>query len=89
MNRTKVIIYRSNTSIEAQAKDDEKTYVGKKFKFDKSSRPVEQSNKFGNEFGKLLMDAKIMKISFDRNGCQYHGKVKAFAEGLREAGIEF
>lgn len=89
MERTTLIVYRSNTALEAQAKFDKKTLVGKKFKFTKSSLPVLQAKEFGVEFGKLLLEAKIKQISYDRNGFRYHGKVKAFAEGLREAGIEF
>lgn len=84
-----VKIYRSNTSIEAQLKDGDKTIIGKKFKFIKSVKPIDQSKSFGIEFGKILAEAKVNQISFDRNGFRYHGKVKAFADGVREAGIEF
>lgn len=31
---------------------------------------------------------KIEKVAFDRNGYKYHGKVKAFADSLREAGLK-
>ena len=37
-------------------------------------------------------DAKKKKISsavFDRSGYKYHGKIKALAEGAREAGLKF
>jgi large subunit ribosomal protein L18 len=87
--RSIVKIYRSNTSFEAQLIDGDKTLIGKKFKFSKSSKPAEQSKEFGLEFGKLISEAKVKQISFDRNGFRYHGKVKAFADGIREAGIEF
>jgi len=31
---------------------------------------------------------KIKRIVFDRNGYLYHGRVKAFAEAVREKGIQ-
>jgi len=89
MERNKVVIYKSNTSIEAQVKKDRKTLFGKKFIFSGSLKPAEQAKEFGKEFGKLLSEAKIKQISYVRGNSRYHGKVKAFADGLREAGIEF
>ena len=45
------------------------------------------------EVGKLLAEKaaekKIKKVIFDRGGYQYHGRVKALAEGAREAGLVF
>ena len=43
------------------------------------------------EAGKLLAEraeaAGIERAVFDRGGYQYHGRVKAFAEGVREGGL--
>jgi len=45
------------------------------------------------EVGKLIAqkakDKKIEKAVFDRAGYKYHGRVKALADGAREAGLKF
>ena len=40
-------------------------------------------------FGAKAKTAGVTTIVFDRNGARYHGKVKAFADALREGGIVF
>ncbi len=44
---------------------------------------------FGEAFGKKAIEAKMKKVVFDRGGRLYHGRVKAFAQGARKAGLEF
>ncbi len=45
------------------------------------------------EIGKMLAEKalknKVAKIVFDRGGYKYHGRVKAIAEGARDAGLVF
>lgn len=45
------------------------------------------------EAGKVLAerarDAGVSRVVFDRAGYRYHGRVKAFADGAREGGLEF
>ena len=47
------------------------------------------AQKLGEVFGPEITAKKIKKIVFDRAGYQYHGRVKALAESLRQAGLEF
>jgi len=43
----------------------------------------------GEELAKKVQSKGIKKIVFDRSGYLYHGRLKALAEALRKAGIEF
>lgn len=44
---------------------------------------------FGSQFAKQAVAQGIKQIVFDRGGCLYHGKIKAFAQGAREGGLVF
>jgi large subunit ribosomal protein L18 len=57
-----------------------------------------RSGKTGNAeaaaaVGKLVAErakqAGIEKVSFDRGGYKYHGRIKALADAARESGLEF
>ena len=37
----------------------------------------------------IAQELGIKKVIFDRNGFKYHGRVKALADGAREAGLSF
>ena len=95
--RPRLAVYRSGKHLYAQAIDDyqRKTLfsfstVNKKFqKKSSKEKPVEVAKKLGQLFGPELVSKGIRKIAFDRGGYQYHGRVKALAEGLRETGVEF
>jgi large subunit ribosomal protein L18 len=49
--------------------------------------PVERVGKMGEAFGKIVMEAGVSSIAYDRSGYIYHGKIKAFADGMRKAGL--
>ena len=47
----------------------------------------EIAKKVGLELGKLAVQKSIKDAFFDRGKYKYHGRIKALADGLREAGI--
>ena len=81
-------VYKSLSTLYAQAINDDEgmTLVAS---MTKSKKSVEEAKKLGVEFAEKAKAKKISKIVFDRNGFAYHGVIKAFAESLREQGIEF
>jgi large subunit ribosomal protein L18 len=96
--RPRMSIFRSNKNLSVQVIDDSAnagqgntlasiSTLEKEFADIKPN--TEGAAKLGKAFGQRLKDKKITTVVFDRNGYLYHGVVKAFAEGAREAGIEF
>jgi len=55
----------------------------------KSKQSVESAKVLGSQIAKLAKEKSVEKIVFDRNGYLYHGRVKAVADGVREAGFQF
>ena len=50
---------------------------------------IKAAQALGQAFAQKAKEKGISKIIFDRAGYLYHGRVKAFAEALREGGLEF
>lgn len=91
--RPRLSVFRSNTDIYAQLIDDVDgktlaSFSSLKIKAEKLAK-VEASKKVGSEIAKLALGKGIKAIVFDRGGYLYHGRVKALAEGAREAGLNF
>jgi large subunit ribosomal protein L18 len=95
--RPRLVVFRSLTNVEGQIVDDTQgiTLLGiSTSSSDVKSESSELSkSERGRLAGKLLaqraIDKGITKVVFDRGGFIYHGRVKAFAEGAREGGLEF
>ena len=50
---------------------------------------VEAATAVGKLIGERAKTAKVEQVIYDRGGFVYHGKVKALADGAREAGLQF
>lgn len=50
---------------------------------------IEAAKTIGKLIAERAKQKGIVKVAFDRSGFAYHGRVKALAEGAREAGLEF
>ena len=95
--RPRLCVTRSNANIYVQVVDDVagKTLVaastlGPDFKATKKSgATVEGAAALGEIIGKKAKDAGIDEVVFDRGGNLYHGRIKALADGAREAGLVF
>ncbi len=92
----RLAVFRSLNNIGAQIIDDTtgKTLVAfstltKGLDLDRKKKKTEQSFEVGQNLGKLALKKGIKKIRFDRGGYLYHGRVKALADGIRKAGLEF
>ncbi|HEY6951591.1 MAG TPA: 50S ribosomal protein L18 [Bacteroidota bacterium] len=96
--RPRFTVYRSQKHIYAQIIDDVggKTLVtastlSKELKEElgKVKSPIEVCKMIGKATAKMALDKNIHHVVFDRNGYLYHGRVKAIADGAREAGLKF
>jgi large subunit ribosomal protein L18 len=50
---------------------------------------VEAAKKVGEAIARIAKEKSIDEVVFNRNGFLFHGRVKAVAEGAREAGLQF
>ncbi|MBI1978000.1 MAG: 50S ribosomal protein L18 [Candidatus Omnitrophica bacterium] len=96
--RPRVCVHRSHLNFYVQAVDDlgECTLFSCStlqpsfhVKEKKQAGNIEATKKFGAFVAQELKKKKVTKIVFDRGGHAFHGRIKAFAEALRENGLEF
>ncbi len=95
--RPRLNVFKSNKHIYAQIINDDSghtivsasTLTNELADDIKGQPPVEKARIVGRKLGELADEAGIKRVSFDRSGYKYHGKVKALAEGARENGLKF
>ena len=89
--RPRLVVFRSLKHITAQLVDDDAAHtlatvtsagVG-------AGKKSVKSLEVGKQIAAIATNKGISKVVFDRGGYQYHGRVKAVADGAREGGLEF
>ena len=89
--RPRISVFRSNRGIAAQLVDDVSGVTIAAVQWTEAElrdlKKSEQSGKAGELLAQRAKAAGIETAVFDRGGYQYHGRVKAFADGVREGGL--
>jgi large subunit ribosomal protein L18 len=96
--RPRLSVYRSLNGIYAQIIDDEngKTLLSLstlspdvKAKAKKDAGNVKGAGILGTALAEACKKKNIAKVTFDRAGYLYHGRVKALADAARKGGLQF
>jgi large subunit ribosomal protein L18 len=91
--RPRLSVYRSNKGVFAQLIDDRAGHTVAAVNWIepelKSLTASAQAQKAGELLAERAKAAGVETCVFDRGGYQYHGRVKALAEGAREGGLKF
>ena len=91
--RPRISVFRSNRGISAQLVDDDggRTLAAVNWTEDdlRALKPMEQASRAGALLAERAKATGVQNAVFDRGGYQYHGRVKALAEGAREGGLTF
>jgi large subunit ribosomal protein L18 len=89
--RPRISIFRSNRGISAQLIDDEQGRTLAAVTWTEGDlrglARMEQATRAGAVLAERAAAAGIQRAVFDRGGYRYHGRVKALADGAREAGL--
>jgi large subunit ribosomal protein L18 len=95
--RPRLSVFRSSKHIYAQVVDDvQGRTIAAASTQDEALRgsakrggTVEAAKAVGKLLGERAKQKKVAQVVFDRGGRAYHGRVKAVADGAREAGLQF
>jgi large subunit ribosomal protein L18 len=91
--RPRLSVFRSNRGIFAQLIDDRQGHTVAAVNWIEPElrklSAAEQAKRAGELLAERAKKAGVESCVFDRGGYQYHGRVKALAEGAREGGLSF
>ncbi|MGI8623989.1 MAG: 50S ribosomal protein L18 [Solirubrobacteraceae bacterium] len=91
--RPRIAVFRSNRGVAAQLIDDARgrtlAHVSWTESDLRSLPKMDQARRAGVTLAERARAAGVETAVFDRGGYQYHGRVKALAEGAREGGLAF
>ncbi len=91
--RPRLSVFRSNRGVVAQLIDDDAGHTLAAVSWTESDlrelARMDQAGKAGELLATRAKEAGVETCVFDRGGYRYHGRVKALADGAREAGLNF
>jgi large subunit ribosomal protein L18 len=89
--RPRLAVFRSNKHIYAQIIDDlsgTTLVAASSSEAAREGKKVDHAKAVGELLARRAAERGIAKVVLDRGGRLYHGRVKALAEGAREAGLQ-
>ena len=90
-DRPRLAVYRSNKHIYAQVIDDNAGVTlaaASTLVASNGGSPKDKAKAVGKAVGDAAKKAGVSRVTFDRGGFKYHGRIQAVADGAREAGLE-
>jgi|SRR5680860_1536052 len=91
--RPRLSVFRSNRGVMCQLVDDDRGHTVAAVNWTETELRdlprIDQAKRAGELLAERGKQAGIDTCVFDRGGYRYHGRVKAVAEGAREAGLVF
>jgi large subunit ribosomal protein L18 len=92
--RPRLSVFRSLNHVYAQVIDDlnGKTLASASTRdkgFKDTGAKMNEATAVGKLVAQRAKEKGVSKVVFDRNGYLYHGRIKALADGAREAGLQF
>jgi large subunit ribosomal protein L18 len=96
--RLRLVVYRSNPNIYAQIIETNEggdlvkvvaSTLDKELRTKLKGPKKDQAFQVGTLLAERAKEKNIFVVAFDRAGYKFHGRVKALADGAREAGLDF